>query len=93
MDSTNKFNSMTSDYVIVSIKLCPEAGNDGWFVLCNFIGCSISSFEVLGEGWGGGGRGAGALWRPSVKRSEKKPGINRVKNLYFIVKSALSSSS
>lgn len=45
---------MTSDYVIVSIKLCPEAGNDGWFVLCNFIGCSISSFEVIGEGWGGG---------------------------------------
>ena len=57
MDSTNKFNSMTSDYVIVSIKLCPEAGNDGWFVLCNFIGCSISSFEVIGEGWGGGGAG------------------------------------
>ena len=79
---------MTSDYVIVAIKLCPEAGNDEWFVLCNFIGCSISSFEVIGEGWGGG-----ALWRPSVKRSEKKTGINRVKNLYFIVKSALSSSS
>ena len=48
---------MTSDYVIVSIKLCPEAGNDEWFVLCNFIGCSISSFEVIGEGWGGGGSG------------------------------------
>ena len=46
---------MTSDYVIVAIKLCPEAGNDEWFVLCNFIGCSISSFEVIGEGCGGGG--------------------------------------
>ena len=61
---------MTSDYVIVSIKLCSEAGNDECFVLCNFIGCSISSFEVIGEGWGGGGA-LGALWRPSVKRSEK----------------------
>lgn len=80
MDSNNKFNSMTSDYVTVSIKLCPEAGNDECFVLCNFIGCSISSYEVIGGG-------------PRSREPKKKPGINRVKNLYFIVKSALSSSS
>ena len=63
---------MTSDYVIVSIKLCSEAGNDECFVLCNFIGCSISSFEVIGEGRGGGGGLLGPSGRPSVKRSEKK---------------------
>ena len=69
LDSTNKFNSMTSDYVIVSIKLCPEAGNDECFVLCSFIGCSISSFEVIGEGrgWGGGGSGG-----PRSREAKKK---------------------
>ena len=84
---------MTSDYVIVSIKLCSEAGNDECFVLCNFIGCSISSFEVIGEGRGGGGGSWGPLEGPRSREARKKPGINRVKNLYFIVKSALSSSS
>ena len=62
---------MTSDYVIVSIKLCPEAGNDGWFVLCNFIGCSISSFEVIGEGWGGGGGAGGPLEARGQEKRKK----------------------
>ena len=53
---------MTSDYVIVSIKLCPEAGNDECFVLCNFIGCRMRGFEVI----------EGALWSPTVTRNEKK---------------------
>ena len=64
---------MTSDYVIVSIKLCSEAGNDECFVLCNFIGCSISSFEVIGEGRGGGGA-LGALWKAlGQEKREKSP--------------------
>lgn len=63
---------MTSDYVIVSIKLCSEAGNDECFVLCNFIGCSISSFEVIGEGRGGGA--FGALWKAlGQEKREKSP--------------------
>ena len=37
LDSTNKFNNiMTSDYVILSIKLSPEVVNDECIVLCNF---------------------------------------------------------
>ena len=66
---------MTSDYVIVSIKLCSEAGNDECFVLCNFIGCSISSFEVIGEGRGGGGGALGAHGKaPGQEKREKIPG-------------------
>ena len=53
---------MTSDYVFVSTKLCPEAGNDECFVLCNFVGCSMSGFEVI----------EGALWSPTVTRSEEQ---------------------
>lgn len=37
LDSTNRFNNiMTSDYVILSIKLSPEVVNDEYIVLCNF---------------------------------------------------------
>lgn len=53
---------MTPDYVIASIKLCPEAGNDECFVLCNFIGCSMSGLEVI----------EGTIWSPTVTRSEKE---------------------
>ena len=53
---------MTPDYVIASIKLCPEAGNDECFVLCNFIGCSMSGLEVIEV----------ALRSPTVTRSEKE---------------------
>ena len=53
---------MTSDYVIASIELCTEAGNDECFVLYNFIGCSMSGFEVI----------EGALWSPTVTRNDKK---------------------
>ena len=38
---------MTSIYVIVSIKLCQQVGNDEYFVLCNFGGRSLSGFEVI----------------------------------------------
>ena len=36
---------MTSDYVIVSIKLCPEVGNDEYIIVCNFGGRRMSGFE------------------------------------------------
>ena len=59
-----------SDYVIVSIKLCPEAGNDECFILCNVIGCSISSFEVIGEERAGGSGGSlEALGQEKRKKS------------------------
>ena len=29
---------MTPDCVIVSIKLCPEVGNDEYIIVCNFSG-------------------------------------------------------
>ena len=41
---------MTSDNVIVSIKLCPEAGNDESIDVCNFGGHRMSGFEVLEAG-------------------------------------------
>ena len=47
---------MTSDYVIVPIKSCPEVGNDEKIILCGFGGRSMSVFEVI-EGGGGGLRG------------------------------------
>ena len=42
---------MTSDYVIVPIKSCPEVGNDEKIILCGFGGRSMSVFEVI-EGGG-----------------------------------------
>ena len=41
---------MTSIYVIVSIKLCQQVGNDECFVLCNFGDRSLSGFEVIEGG-------------------------------------------
>ena len=58
---------MTSDYVIVSIKLCPEVGNDEYIIVCNFGGRRMSGFEVIG----GGGGGGGAPRRPPVAESKK----------------------
>ena len=40
---------MTSDYVIVSIKLSPDVGNDEHIILCNCRGHSLSGFEVIEE--------------------------------------------
>ena len=37
---------MTSNNVIVSIKLCLDVGNDGYIILCNFGG---RGFEVREE--------------------------------------------
>ena len=56
---------MTSDYVIVSIKLCPEVGNDEYIIVCNFGGRRMSGFEVIGGGGGGAPR------RPPVAESKK----------------------
>ena len=41
---------MTSIYVIVSIQLCRQVGNDEYFVLCNFGGRSLNGFEVVEGG-------------------------------------------
>ena len=43
---------MTSDYVIVPIKSCPEVGNDEKIILCGFGGRSMSVFEVIEGGEG-----------------------------------------
>ena len=42
---------MTSDDVIVSIKSCPEVGNDEKIILCGFGGRSKSVFEVIEGGF------------------------------------------
>ena len=38
---------MTSDYVIVSIKLRPDVANNGYITLCNFGGHRLSGFKVI----------------------------------------------
>ena len=40
---------MTSDYVIVSIKLCLEGGNDEYIILRNFGGRRTSGSEIIEE--------------------------------------------
>ena len=58
---------MTSENVVVSIKLCLKVGNDECTVVCKFGGHRMSGFEVL-EG--------------SPRSQEaKKTGRNRVKYL------------
>ena len=47
---------MTSYSVIVSIKSCPEFGNDGYIIMCNFGGRSMSGVEIIGGGGGGPSR-------------------------------------
>ena len=62
---------MTSENVIVSIKLCPEVGNGESIVVCNFGGHRMRGFEVL----------EGDLVAPSSRSQEaKKTGRNRVKD-------------
>ena len=60
-----KKDNMTSNFVIVAIKVCLDVGNDEYIILCNFSGSSIiSGFEV----------------RPrSVAGNKKQPALNRVK--------------
>ena len=41
---------ITSNYVIVSIKLCLDVGNDECIILCSFCGCIMSGFEGIKEG-------------------------------------------
>ena len=61
---------MTSYSVIVSIKSCPEFGNDEYIIMCNFGGRSMSGVEIIG----GGGEGGGAFEAPSVGGSKIKAG-------------------
>ena len=61
---------MTSYSVIVSIKSCPEFGNDGYIIMCNFGGRSMSGVEIIG----GGGGGEGPFEAPSVGGSKIKAG-------------------
>ena len=56
---------MTSYSVIVSIKSCPEFGNDGYIIMCNFGGRSMSGVEIIG---------GGAFEAPSVGGSKIKAG-------------------
>ena len=59
---------MTSYSVIVSIKSCPEFGNDGYIIMCNFGGRSMSGVEIIA------GEGGGAFEAPSVGGSKIKAG-------------------
>ena len=60
VDSADKFNNVTSDYIILSIKLSPEVGNDEII----FGGHSMTGFEVIEGG------ASGAL--PPLPRQEAK---------------------
>ena len=64
---------MTSDYVIVSIKLCPEVGNDEYIIVCNFGGRRMSGFEVIGGGEGEGGGGGGLQGARRSQKAKKSP--------------------
>ena len=35
------------DYATASIKLCPEVGNDEYFIVCNFGSRRMSQFKVI----------------------------------------------
>ena len=66
---------MASNYVIMSIKLCLDVGNDKDVSLYNFGGLILSGFEVI-EGEGGG---AGPRWQQTKHRKTKlykKPCLN-----------------
>ena len=58
---------MTSDKVILSIKLCTEVRNDEYIIVCNFGGCRMSGLEVI-EG--------GLRSLPASRVKQKKPGLN-----------------
>ena len=53
---------MTSDYVIVSVKLCPNVGNDEYIIVCNFGSRRMSGFEVI----------VGASEAPAGRRKQKR---------------------
>ena len=63
---------MTSDYVIVSIKLCLGVGNDEYIILCKFGGSIRSAFEFI-EGT--------SEAPPPGPGSKTKSGLNRVKGV------------
>ena len=42
---------MTSNYVIVVIKLCLDAGNDDYIILWSFGGYVTSGFKVIEGGY------------------------------------------
>ena len=41
---------MTSDYVIMSIKLCPVVGNNEYIIVCDFVGRRMGGIEGLEGG-------------------------------------------
>ena len=58
---------MASNYIIMSIKLCLDVGNDKDISLYNFGGLILSGFEVIeGEG---GGRVPGGSKQDIVKKN------------------------
>lgn len=65
---------MTSDYVTMSIKLCPVVGNNEYIIVCDFVGRRMGGFEVL----------EGGLVDPHptpptpLSKEAKKPCLNRV---------------
>ena len=67
---------LTSDYVIVSTKLCPQVGNDEYIIVYNFGGGRMSGFRVTE----GGLRGPPTTTLVAAQiAKKKKPSRNRVK--------------
>lgn len=54
---------MTSDYFIMSIKVCPEVVNDEYIILWMFGGRSVSGFEDI----------VGSFWSPPGRKKKKSP--------------------
>ena len=71
---------MTSNHVIVAIKLCRDAGNDEYIILCSFCSRTMSSFEVIE----GGLRAPLSPTHPPLgRRKPKKIGLNGLLNEYL----------
>ena len=60
---------MTSDSVILSIKLCPEVRDGEYIIVRNFGGCRMSSLKVIERGLRG---------LPISREKQRMPGLSRV---------------
>ena len=74
---------MTSNYIIVPIKLCVDVGNDKYIILCTFGSRIMSGFE---------GKQGGPPKQPprpqafKWQEKQKKLGLNRVRYIFWQIK-------
>ena len=56
----------------MTIRLCPEVGNDEYIIVCNFGARRMSGFEVIGV----------CSEAHRGRKNKKKPALNRVHNIF-----------